>query len=224
MIKDNLDAIFKELAAGNNLGEKITLVGATKFVDADRINEAISLSLSHIGENRAQEFRDKFSLYKPVYKHFIGKIQTNKLKYIVGKADCIDSVDSYEVAEKISSLAKANGICQNVMLEINVGGEESKGGFSVSEIKAAYEKIKLLENVKIIGFMSMLPVESEEKVATHTDELRGIYDGIKSNDENVKYLSVGISEDYKITIKHGANMIRLGTAIFGARDYSGSKK
>ena len=106
MLKDNLDKIFKELECGNNLGEKTTLVGATKYVDAGKINEAISCSLTHIGENRAQEFRDKFSLYKPVYKHFIGKIQSNKLKYIVGKADCIDSVDSVPVAEKISAIAK----------------------------------------------------------------------------------------------------------------------
>ena len=220
MIKENLESIFKELADGNNLGEKITLVGATKYVDVDRINEAISLSLTHIGENKAQEFRDKFPCYKPVYKHFIGKIQSNKLKYIVGKADCIDSVDSLPVAEKISSIAKASGIIQCVMLEINIGEEENKGGFKMSEIFSAYEKIRSLDGVKIIGIMSMLPIESEEAVAIHTERLREVYDELKKTNEDIKYLSVGISDDYKTTIKHGANMIRLGTKIFGERDYS----
>ena len=219
MIKENLEKIFNEIASGNNLGEPITLMGATKYVDAGRINEAISCSLTHIGENKAQEFRDKFPLYSPVYKHFIGRIQPNKLKYIVGKADCIDSVDSVTLAEKISDMATNLNITQNIMLEVNVGGEENKGGVSENEAISAYKSIKALKGVKIIGIMSMLPIESEEEVARHTEILRSIYDEVRKTDGNLKYLSVGISEDYKITIKHGANMIRLGTAIFGARNY-----
>ena len=224
MIKDNLEKIFSEISSGNNLGEPITLMGATKFVAVEKINEAIELSLSHIGENKAQEFRDKFDFYAPSYKHFIGKLQANKLKYLVAKADCIDSVDSVDIAEKISSLAKAKGVVQNIMLEVNIGGEENKGGFSENEAISAYKSIKSLDGVKVIGIMSMLPIESEEEVASHTERLRAIYDEIKRGDESVKYLSVGISEDYKVTIKHGANMIRLGTAIFGARDYGETKR
>ena len=219
MIKENLDKILSELSSGNNLGEKITLVGATKFVDVDKINEAISYRLTHIGENKAQELRDKFDSYLPVYKHFIGRLQSNKLKYVVGKADCIDSVDSIDLAKNISEFAAKQGVIQNIMLEINVGGEENKGGFKESEAFSAYKAIKALDGVKIIGIMSMLPIESEEKVAEHTERLRAIYDTLKAEDKNIEYLSVGISEDYKTTIKHGANMVRIGTAIFGARDY-----
>ena len=217
MIKDNLEKIYSELENGNNLGEKITLVGATKFVDAERINEAIDCGLKHIGENRAQELRDKFSLYKPAKKHFIGIIQANKLKYIVGKADCIDSVDSIDIASKISELSLKENAVQDIMLEVNIGEEPKKGGFLKNDIMSAYKSIKALDGIKVTGIMSMLPIAPSDEIASFTRQLREIYDYLRKTDENIEYLSVGISSDYKITIQNGANMVRLGRAIFGER-------
>lgn len=221
MIEENLKKILSEISSGNDLGEEITLVGATKFVPVDAINAAISAGLTHIGENKAQELRDKFDFYKPVYKHFIGRIQSNKLKYIVGKADCIDSVDDVKIAEEISLKATALGLTQKIMLEVNIGGEEEKGGFSAEKIFAAYEEICSFKNITVIGLMSMLPAAGEDEVASLTRRMRKIFDALKTGDENMKYLSVGISSDYKTAIKNGSNMIRLGTAIFGERNYGG---
>ncbi len=216
-MQENLERILSEISCGNNLGEKITLLGATKYVDITRINEAIDLGLSHIGENKAQELRDKFYFYKPVCKHFIGRIQQNKLKYLVGKADIIDSVDSLVVANKISELAERENIVQNIMLEVNIGGEEQKGGFKKEDVIPAYKSINALKGIKIIGIMSMLPRAEENVITSLCKDLRNLYEQLKSTDKNIKYLSVGTSADYKITIKNGANMIRLGTSIFGER-------
>ena len=140
-IEKNLKEIFGEISAGNNLGEKITLLGATKFVDASRINEAISAGLTTIGENHAQEFRDKLPFYLPCEKHFIGTLQKNKLKYVVGKADVIDSVSSAGLANAIDGKAEASGITQKVMLEINAGDESSKTGTTIESAKPLYKSI-----------------------------------------------------------------------------------
>ena len=220
MIETNLSKILREISVKNDKGEEITLVGATKFVPVENINVAISAGLSHIGENHAQELRDKFDFYLPVYKHFIGRIQKNKLKYIVGKADCVDSVDCVEIAEEISLRAKKIGIIQDIMLEINPSSDEAKGGFPIKTFDGVYEKINKLDNIRIVGIMSMLPETDEDTVALLTRELRKVFDKIKAENENIKWLSVGISGDYKTTIKNGSNMIRLGTAIFGKRDYN----
>ncbi len=219
-IEQNLKNIFAELSDGNDRGEKITLVAATKFVPFDRINAAINFGLTHIGENKAQEFRDKFSFYAPCVKHFIGRIQENKLKYIVGKADVIDSVDSLKLAESISERAKALGITQDIMLEVNVGNDENKGGFSSDEIFQAVERIYSLPSLRLKGLMSMLPKTDDDRlIAGLTEEMRSIYDKLKSNNRDIEFLSVGTSGDYNIAIKHGSNAVRLGTAIFGERDY-----
>lgn len=216
MIKNNLEKIFARISGGNDRGEKITLVGATKFVDADRINEAIAAGLSDIGENRAQEFRDKLPFYAPVRKHFIGRLQSNKLKYVVGKADSIDSVDSLALAERISARALSLGAVQDVMLEANAG-EAQKGGFQMSEIIPAYKSIIALDGVRVTGIMSMLPEADMATVARLTREIRKYFDEIASADKNVAFLSIGISGDYETAIENGSNMIRLGRAIFGAR-------
>ena len=143
-IEKNLKEIFGEISVGNNLGEKITLLGATKFVDTSRINEAISAGLTTIGENHAQEFRDKLPFYLPCEKHFIGTLQKNKLKYVVGKADVIDSVSSVDLANAIDGKAEASGITQKVMLEINAGDESTKTGTPIESAKPLYKSIKAI--------------------------------------------------------------------------------
>ena len=217
-IEKNLKEIFGEISAGNNLGEKITLLGATKFVDASRINEAISAGLTTIGENHAQEFRDKLPFYLPCEKHFIGTLQKNKLKYVVGKADVIDSVSSADLANAIDSKAEASGITQKVMLEINAGDESTKTGTPIESAKPLYKSIIGLKHLKLVGVMAMLPAgKNEEELAVLCKNLRAFYDEIRKESPSVNTLSVGMSGDYKIAIKNGSNMIRLGRAIFGER-------
>ena len=218
MLKENLYAFLKEIENGNNLGEKITLVGATKFVDIERVNTAIDLGLAHIGENRAQEFRDKFESYHPCVKHFIGTLQENKLKYVVGKADIIDSVSSTKLATAISNKAEQLCIVQKVMLEINAGDEESKTGASLNQAKAVYKSIIGLKSLELVGVMAMLPISDDEQVlAKSCQNVRAFYDEIRTQTPTVKYLSIGMSSDYKIAIQNGSNMIRIGSALFGKR-------
>ena len=217
-IRDNLDRIFKEIENGNDRGEKITLLGATKFVPIDKINEAIKAGLTDIGENKAQEFRDKFGFYRECVKHFIGTLQENKLKYVVGKADFIDSVSSLELAVAINEKAAAKGICQKVMIEINGGEEESKTGATIDTAKALYKSIINLNHIKLIGIMAMLPAgKTDDELAYLCEKARGFYEEIRLSSPDVKTLSMGMSGDYKTAIKHGSNMIRLGRAIFGER-------
>ena len=217
-MKDNYQNLINELALGNNLGEKITLLGATKFVSVEKINEAISLGLTHIGENKAQEFRDKFELYSPCVKHFIGTLQTNKLKYVVGKADIIDSVSSLSLANAINERAKSLGIKQKIMIEINAGDEISKTGASFLDAKTLYKAIINLDSLELVGIMAMLPIsDNEEILASACQKVRAFFEDVKSQTATVEYLSVGMSNDYKIAIKNGSNMIRIGSALFGAR-------
>lgn len=218
MLKENYQNLINELAPGNNLGEKITLLGATKFVDVEKINEAIGLGLTHIGENKAQEFRDKFERYSPCVKHFIGTLQTNKLKYVVGKADIIDSVSSVSLAEAIDQKARLLSIKQKIMLEINAGEEISKTGASLKDAKALYKSIIGMGNLQLVGIMAMLPITDDEEIlASSCQKVRAFYDEIKKQTPTVQYLSVGMSGDYKTAIKNGSNMIRIGSALFGAR-------
>ena len=215
---ENLKRIKDEISGGNNLGEKITLLGATKYVEVEKINAAIDAGLTDVGENHAQEFRDKFSLYAPVKKHFIGTLQKNKLKYVVGKADVIDSVSSTDLASAIDEYAKKIGGVQNVMLEINAGDEINKTGIPLEEAKPLYNAIVGLKNLKLVGVMAMLPISRDEGLlASAAQRVRDFYDEIREKTPTVETLSVGMSGDYKIAIKNGSNEIRIGRAIFGQR-------
>lgn len=218
MIKTSLNEIFEQIKNGNPFGEKVTLVGATKFVSVENINEAISLGLNDIAENRAQEFKDKYPLVtKPVNYHFIGSLQKNKVKYLIGKCYLIHSVDSFELLQEINRQALNNNVLQNVLLEINVGEEEQKHGFSYDEIKAVLENAKTLSNVKIKGFMAMLPESDDDNYLYNLAvKLRGFYDNFKA-EYGLEYLSLGMSGDYLIAIKAGSNMVRIGSKIFGKR-------
>lgn len=218
MIKQNLTEIFNQIKNGNAFGEKVTLVGATKFVSVESINEAISLGLKDIAENRAQEFKDKYPLVsKPVNYHFIGSLQKNKVKYLIGKCHLIHSIDSFELLEEVNRQALNKGVIQNVLLEINVGEEEQKHGFSYEDIKGVLEKSTSLLGVKVKGFMAMLPESSDEKYLYDLAvKLRSFYDTFKGI-YGFEHLSLGMSGDYLIAIKAGSNMIRVGSKIFGRR-------
>ena len=216
----NLLGVLEEISSGNNLGEKITLVGATKTVPVEIINLAIENGVEVVAENKVQEFNQKHQFIVGARQHFIGHLQTNKVKYLVGKVELIHSIDSIKLATEISNFAVKRSVVQEILLEVNVGGELSKSGFSPKNVESYAEEISRLSNVKVVGLMAMLPKTDDErekeKLCLH---MREIFDKLKSQGFPFKYLSMGMSNDYKIAIKCGSNMIRLGSYIFGQRNY-----
>ena len=220
MIEEKVKTLLKELEQGNPFGEKITLVAATKTRTAEEINRAIKAGVSVIGENKVQEFRDKYELVHGAERHFIGHLQTNKVKYLVGRCELIHSVDRDELAEKISEQAKKAGVVQNVLMQVNIGCEETKGGYPLDGAKENYLRLKNTAGLRLKGLMAMLPLSTDEGyLAALTDEMRALLDELKKDDNNAQILSMGMSGDYKLCIAHGANTVRLGTVIFGERDY-----
>lgn len=221
MLKENLDKIFSVIENGNNLGEPITLVGATKMVSAEIINQAISYGLKVVAENKVQEFNLKHGQITGAKEHFIGHLQTNKVKYLVGKVELIHSVDSIRLAEEINRQAIKKGVTQDILIEVNIGGELSKSGFDLSSAKKAVNEIASgFSNVRVKGLMAMLPHSEDESLLIDlTEKMRALYDDLIKLGLPFTYLSVGMSNDYKIAIKHGSNMIRLGRDIFGQRNY-----
>ncbi len=224
MLKDNVKKVLDEIADGNNFGEKITLVAATKMQSAETINSAIDCGVTVVAENKVQEFREKTALLSPCRQHFIGHLQTNKVKYVVGKVELIHSVDSVNLASEINAYAEKRGVVQDILLEINVGGETSKSGFPFFDTENAVKEIAdKFKNVRIKGLMAMMPIsEDKEYLASLFDKMRALYDKLKNEGQPFTYLSMGMSEDYKTAIAHGSNMIRLGTALFGKRNYGGN--
>lgn len=221
MLDDNLSEVLEEIKGGNNLGEPITLVGATKTVDADTINRAISLGLKIVGDNKVQEFRDKSPYIRGAEFHFIGRLQKNKVKYLIGKVSLIHSVDSVELAEEIDRLSAKKGVSTDILIEVNVSGEESKSGFAPDDVFVSAAEIAKLESVRLKGIMTMLPhTDDENLLAALCRKTRAIFDTLKNTDERIEFLSMGMSNDYRIAIKNGSNMIRLGTRLFGARNYN----
>ena len=217
---ENLQKIFSEIKGGNNLGEEVHLVGATKMVDVDTINEAINLGLKIVAENKVQEFREKHPFIHSVEEHFIGHLQTNKVKYLVGNVSVIQSVDSVHLAVEISKCALKKGITQDILVEINVGGELSKSGFSLDNAICGVNEVSSLSGIKVVGLMAMLPKsQDEDYLASLVQKMRSIYDNLKDKGYEFKYLSVGMSADYRVAIKNGSNMIRIGSGIFGKRNY-----
>ena len=219
MLKENLSKVLSIISDGNNLGEKITLVGATKTQSIETINQAISYGLKVVGENRVQEFNQKNELVVGASQHFIGHLQTNKVKYLVGKVDLIHSVDSVNLATAIDQMAKKRQVTQNVLLEVNVSGEASKSGFALNEIENAVETISLtLDSVTLKGLMTMFPLDAKEcEIKVYCKAMRSLFDRLKKKYTSFEFLSMGMSNDYQIAIKNGSNMIRLGRTIFGER-------
>ena len=219
-LKDNLNTLFDYVKKGNNLGEPITVIGATKTVDVQTINNAIKLGLRVVAENKVQEFRDKTNFIdKSASQHFIGHLQKNKVKYLVGKVDLIHSVDNFELASEISRLSVKNNVTSSILLQINIGNEDTKSGFDVKDGFTYFENIKALPNLIIKGYMCMLPnSEDQEYLSSLCKKMRELYDCTKKY-YDISVLSMGMSHDYKIAVNNGSNAIRIGSAIFGKRNY-----
>ena len=221
MIEDNVRTLLSEIGE-NNRGEKVTLVAAVKTQTVEDINRAIVAGITDIGDNHVQEFRDKYEgITGNPRRHFIGHLQLNKVKYLIGRTDLYQSVDRLELAEEISKRSERAGVISPCLIQINIGNEESKGGFKYDDGAEAYKKIKALPALKVEGLMAMLPFTDDEGVLRPlATKMRALYDKLRENDENIKYLSMGMSGDWKLCVECGSNMVRLGTSIFGPRHYN----
>ena len=216
-IEANVKGILRELSGGNGYGEPVFLVAATKTRTVEEILAAIRAGVKFVGENKVQEFRDKYDKIVGAERHFIGNLQSNKIKYLIGKCDLIHSVGSVALGEEISRQAAKKNVVQNILIEVNLG-EAQKGGVPFAEVESAYQTLSRLEGLKIRGLMAMLP-ESDDlpPLSSLCDRMRGLFEELKAKDGNISYLSMGMSGDYRLCLAHGANMVRLGTCIFGER-------
>ena len=216
------------IAAGRDPKE-ILLCAATKMNDADAVRQAVAAGVDCCGENRVQELTAKLAenAYTGAPVHFIGHLQTNKDRQVVGKVDLIQSVDSLRLLAAINKEAARQGIIQDILLEVNIGCEESKSGFSKEEIYDLLPKLGEFSNVRVEGLMAIPPISHfsgennkffQEMCNLSVDITTKKYDNIR-----VRFLSMGMSDDYRDAIACGSTMIRVGTAIFGARDYSNTK-
>lgn len=219
-IKQRVQTLKTEIAQGNPFGEKVLLVAATKMQTAEAINVAIEAGVDAVAENKPQEFRDKNDLLLPCPRHFIGHLQTNKVKYLIGKIELYHSCDRDELAEEIARRSIAAGICSNVLIQINIGNEETKGGYAYEEAKETFTRLSQVEGLCVKGFMAMLPVSDDETLLRAlVRKMRELYDWAKTQSSAVEYLSMGMSGDYALCIEEGSNVIRVGSTIFGARNY-----
>lgn len=219
MIEENVKKLLSEVPEKNAAGEKITVVAAVKTQTVESINRAVAAGIGEIGDNHVQEFRDKYDgISGNPRRHFIGHLQTNKIKYLLGRCDLYQSADRYELLEELSKKSAAKGLVSNILLQVNAGNEETKGGFSFGEIFEAYKRGRDLPALKIEGLMAMLPFTDDENLLKRlATKMRKTYDKLKAQDQNIKYLSMGMSGDWKLCVVCGSNMIRVGTTIFGAR-------
>ena len=213
-------------AAAGRDPKQIHLCAATKMNDADRVKAAVAAGVDCCGENRVQELTQKYPLgaYTGKPLHFIGRLQTNKVKYLVGVVDLIQSVDRIELLECIEKIAAKKDVVQNILLEVNVGMEESKSGFTVPQAREIAAKMAEYPHVKLCGLMAIPPVsEKKGDNLRYFDEMRNLFIDIgakKYDNGSMDCLSMGMSDDFEDAIAAGSTMIRVGTAIFGARNYN----
>lgn len=220
-IKRRVKALKAEIEKGNPFGERVLLVAATKTQTAEAINAAISAGVDAVAENKPQEFRDKNDLLLPCPRHFIGHLQTNKVKYLIGKVDLYHSCDRDELAEEIARRSKTAGIRSNLLIQINIGEEETKSGYAYEEAEQAFYRLSQMEGVRVKGFMAMLPATDEEgTLRTLARKMRRLFEWAKAQSSDVEYLSMGMSGDYALCIEEGSNVIRVGSTVFGVRDYA----
>lgn len=227
-IRDNIrrieENINKALVRSGRENEKVELIAVTKTVDLDKINEAIDAGILNVGENRVQEFEKKYdALKEKVSCHMIGHFQTNKVKYLIGKTKLVHSLDRLSLAKELNKRSKNNDIITEALIQVNIAEEETKFGLKEEEVLPFIEKILEFKNIRVAGLMTIAPYTKDEK------ELRNVFRSLYKLKENIisrnyenltmKYLSMGMSNDYEIAIEEGSNMVRIGSKIFGERNY-----
>jgi pyridoxal phosphate enzyme (YggS family) len=229
-IKENIDIILDRVAraairSGRKL-EDITVIAVSKTVDAARAREAVENGLINLGENRVQELVSKYEQLSDidVKWHLIGHLQKNKVKYIIDKVELIHSVEDLDLAMEINKRAIQHNLIANVLIELNIGEEESKFGLQEESV---YDFVKAMEdfsNIRVLGLMTVAPYsENPEDIRWVFKKMNEIFHKISAmnlKNTEMKYLSMGMTNDFEVAIEEGANIIRIGTAIFGARNYN----
>ncbi len=228
-IRENIERIRREIDQAaretGRTGADITLVGASKMNDAAACQEAIAAGIDVLGENRVQEMTAKLAqnAYDGAPLHFIGHLQRNKVKQVVGKAALIQSVGSEELLREIDRQAEKLGLVQDILLEVNIGGEAAKSGFAPAALADAAALARTLPHVRVRGLMTIPPADaSREENMVYFQKVHALYVDIneKMYDNKWEYISMGMSGDFADAIRCGSNMVRVGTAIFGARNYA----
>lgn len=227
-IEENLREVERRITvaaekSGRRRGD-ITLIAVTKTHPAEMMNEAIKCGMTDIGENKPQEVRDKFADVLPVKWHLIGHLQTNKVKYVIDKVSLIHSVDSIRLMDEIERQAEKHNLTMDILIQVNISGEATKSGVSKDEVEELLVYAGKLSHVKVRGLMTVAP-KTDNSVTNilHFDNIRQLFVDIQQktyDNVSMDYLSMGMSGDYETAIEHGSNMVRIGSAIFGQRDYS----
>lgn len=222
-MSENIKSVKEDIQNYSKYPEKVKLVTATKYVEADGVMEYLEAGGEYIGENRVQAMRDKREYFvernieDKLHWHFIGSLQKNKIKYIIDYVELIHSVHSLSLAEAINKHAEKKGKVQEILLEVNISGEESKHGFSKKELLDEIAKFKELKNIKVKGLMTMAPFTGNK------EEVREVFRGLREFqeqlnkdyfNESLTELSMGMSNDYKIALDEGSTIIRIGSKIF----------
>lgn len=229
MIQKQLEEVRKNIVASAQHAKRdpneITLIAVSKTYPVEAIQEAMAAGCVDFGENHVQELCAKIEeIPEGVNWHLIGHLQTNKVKYIIGKTALIHSLDRMSLAEEIEKQSLKHGVVTKVLLEVNVANEASKHGFKVEEVMDAVKEISQMKHIKVEGLMTVAPfVENPEENRPIFRKLYGLSVDIqnqKFDNISASILSMGMSNDYKVAIEEGATMVRVGTAIFGNRDYS----
>lgn len=229
MVKENLEEVENNIAAAcERAGRKrseVTLIAVSKTKPVELIRDAIDYGIKDFGENKVQEMCDKMEIIsEKINWHMIGHLQRNKVKYIVDKAYLIHSVDSLRLAEQINQEAQKKNVVCNILIEVNIAGEESKFGVAKEEVKSLLEAIKNLKHVHVKGLMTIAPfVDDAEDNREYFQEMHKLFiDMRQENTDNIsmEILSMGMTGDYQVAIEEGATMVRVGTGIFGTRNYN----
>ena len=221
-LKSNVEKVKSNIAAAlSGMGRDISdikIIAATKTVECDRINLLPSCGISIAGENKVQELIDKYDHCKDIEWHFIGNLQTNKVKYIIDKVTLIHSLDRESLADEIDKQAAKIDKTADVLIEVNIGREESKGGVYEENLRELTDYVLSKKNIRLKGLMSVLPIGADESLYKRVKEL---YDEMKNRlGKQIDTLSMGMSGDYEIAVREGANTVRVGSVLFGNRIYN----
>ncbi len=228
-IESNIKLIKKNIKnaceKANRSPEEVKIITVTKTIDVERINTALETGVNNIGENKVQEIMEKYDkiIYAPHW-HLIGHLQTNKVKYIIDKVDLIHSMDSLKLAIEIDKRARKINRNMDVLIQINIAKEDTKFGIFHNDLDDFIKEIAKLDNIRVQGLMAIVPyVFDPEEVRPYFRKMKEIFESLKNSpyeNVNMKYLSMGMTNDYMVAIEEGSNMVRIGTGIFGERDYS----
>lgn len=225
-IRENIERVREEISEAcirsGRRPEDILLLAVTKYVDTDRILQALETGITDVGENHAQEVREKLTFYKQheTKVHFIGHLQSNKLKYLIGETSLIQSVDSLSLVDEIEKKSVQRDCIQNILVQVNIGNEPQKSGVDVKDLNALMDRIGKCAHISVRGLMCVPPNLEPEEVRRDFAGMRELFEKTKSAypEFRLTELSMGMSHDFPQAVEEGATIVRVGSAIFGARD------